>query len=182
MAPFNGPVIFKPGMRQEPTCFHGIRQASTAECECACKAVELLGLDQDTGYGNVYLQDGQFTVRAVDLEVPARGFRWRFERAYRSGISFDGPLGHNWEFNYNRRLLLEADCSVLRMDGHGRADRYDLAGAAFASPASFYTRLVRNEDGSYTEWDRARTQVVYSVPDTYGISPCAVSVTAMGTR
>ncbi len=51
MIALNGAVVFKPGFGEEPTCFHGIRQAMRVQCECSCKAVELLGLDQDTGGG-----------------------------------------------------------------------------------------------------------------------------------
>jgi RHS repeat-associated protein len=140
------------------------------KCECSCKAVELLGLDQDTGDGNVDLHDGEFHFHSLDLEIVGRGFNWKFERTYRSGINFNGPLGHNWEFNYNRRLFIEAGSSVLRMDGYGRADRYELVGGSFKAPTGFYTQLLRNTDGTFIEQDRNRTQVFYSAPDGEGIA------------
>jgi hypothetical protein len=105
--------------------------------------VELLGLAQDTGKGNVALPDGQLRIQAVDLKIPGRGFPWRFERTYRSGITFDGPLGQNWEFNYNRRLFVEEDGTVVRMDGYDRADRYLLQDGVFRAPAGFYTHEER---------------------------------------
>src|SRR5262245_51807077 len=101
MASFNGPVELRFGASEEPTCFHVIRQATATQCECACKALERLGLAQDTGNGNVALHDGEFHLHVTDLTIPGRGFDWKFERTYRSGIVFNGPLGHGWEFNYN---------------------------------------------------------------------------------
>src|SRR5262249_8933983 len=95
---------------------------------------------------------------------------WKFERTYRSGVLFEGPLGHNWEFNYNRRLFVEADGTVLRMDGYGRADRYEALASGFKAPAGYYTRLIRNADGIFTELDRHRTQVTYALPDHQGIA------------
>ena len=68
MTNFNGPIVFKLGSSEEPTCFHGIRQTTQTQCECGCKDVELLGLAQDTDDGNVDLHDGEFKLHSVDLE------------------------------------------------------------------------------------------------------------------
>src|ERR1051325_258636 len=170
MAASSEQVILKLGFTEGPTCFHGIRQAARENCECCCKAAELLGLAQDTGDERVLLHDGEFRLYALDLEIPGRGFNWKLERTYRSGIAFNGPLGHNWEFNHNRRLVIETNGNAIRMDGYGRADRYALVAGGFESPAGFYTRLVRNEDRTFTEQDRNRTQVTYSAPDGQGIA------------
>ena len=51
------------------------------------------GSAQDNAGGTVLLHTGELTQHAVDLEIPGRGFNWRFERRYRSGIIYDGPLG-----------------------------------------------------------------------------------------
>jgi RHS repeat-associated protein len=172
MAPvmFNGPPVLQFGFIQEPTCFHGIQQGTRAACECSCKAVEFLGIAQDTGGGNVDLHTGQFRLHIVDLRIRSRGFDWSFERAYRSASFFNGPLGYNWEFNYNRRLFVQPDGNVLRMDGFGRADRYTLVRNEFESPRGFYTHLLKNADGSFTERDRTRTQVLYSAPEADGLA------------
>jgi len=167
---FNGPLLFKAGQNLDPTCFHGIRQTMMKDCECSCEVEDLHETAQDTGFKHLTLHDGQFILQTVDLEIPGRGFPWKFERTYRSGVLFDGPLGHNWEFNYNRRLFVEADGSVLRMDGYGRADRYEVVGGSFKAPVGYYTRLISNADGSFTEVDRYRTQAVYSPPDNQGMA------------
>ena len=68
------------------------------------------------------MHSGELYLNEVDLVIPGRGFDWRFERKYRSGIDSDGLLGHNWEFNYNRRLFLGDDGNVLLINGGGDDD------------------------------------------------------------
>jgi RHS repeat-associated protein len=170
---FNGPLIFttsmenatKPacGCNGEPTYNQGI--SLVAQESSKCQSVGAFpGIDQDTGGATVFLHNGEFFLYQVDLEIKGRGFNWKFERKYRSGINFEGPLGHNWEFNYNRRLFIEANGDVIRMDGHGRADRYTLSGDTFTAPAGFYTCLEQNSDGSFVERDKNGTKVFYSAP------------------
>ncbi|MBI3949729.1 MAG: Ig-like domain-containing protein [Acidobacteria bacterium] len=146
---------------------------SYAEPECEeCVKVD----DSDTGHTGsagktVYLHNGEFFLHAVDLEIPGRGFNWRFIRSYRSGISFNGPLGHNWEFNYNRRLFLMPGGAVLRMDGFARVDAYTFNGdGTFTAPTGFYTNLVMNPNGTFTEREPNGTKIHYSQPDARGVA------------
>jgi len=131
-------------------------------------------ISQDMGKYSVYLHNGEFFLYEVDMEIPGRGFNWKLERKYRSGITFQGPLGHNWESNYNRRLFIEDGGDVLRMDGYGRSDRYELEGGTdikhYKAPTGFYTNLINNQDGTFTERDRNGVKVLYSSPDKYGIA------------
>ena len=130
---------------------------------CGCTAPQnpnslaTAGNPQDNGLGSVFLHTGELTQQAVDLAIPGRGMDWKFERRYRSGMNYDGPLGQGWDFNYNRRLAVPANGDVLRVDGLGRADRYVFSGGSYQSPSGFYTRLLRNGDGSFDEWDRHGT-------------------------
>jgi YD repeat-containing protein len=128
------------------------------------------GNAQDNGLGSLFLHTGELTQHAVDLAIPGRGFDWKFERRYRSGMSYDGPLGHGWDFNYNQRLAAQPNGDVLRMDGLGRADRYGWTGSSFQSPSGFYTRLVRNLDGTFDERDRHGTIESYSATNSLGIA------------
>jgi YD repeat-containing protein len=129
------------------------------------------GNAQDNAMGNVYLQTGELVQHAVDLSIPGRGFDWRFERQYRSGMNYNGPLGQGWDFNYNRRLSVQPSGDVLRMDGSGRADAYLLlANGSYQSPSGFYTKLTRNSNGSFVERDRHGTQTFYSAPDSFGVA------------
>ncbi|MDO8616202.1 MAG: DUF6531 domain-containing protein, partial [Dehalococcoidia bacterium] len=94
-------------------------------CEAGC------GVDCDQDCGDpILLHSGEFFSYTVDLEIPGRGFNWQFARRYRSGVIFNGPLGHNWEFNYNRRLMEDDSGNIVRMDGFGRADTYVLSGGS----------------------------------------------------
>jgi YD repeat-containing protein len=126
---------------------------------------------QDSGASSVFLHNGEFHLQETDLEIPGRGFNWKFVRAYRSGIAFNGPLGHNWEFNYNRRLVVMVGGDVLRMDGLARADAYERnPGGNYTSPAGFYTAFVRNPDGTFTEREPDGTTIHYRRPRADGIA------------
>ena len=166
---FNGPPTFKLGI-QQPTCFHGIRQTAEERCECGCNELELLGLKQDTGGGHVDLHNGQFRLVALDLQIPGRGFDWKFERTFLSGTIFTGPLGNGWDFNYNRRLLVNPNGDVGRIDGYGRIDRYASTVDGFLSPPGYYTRLTRRSDDTFLEIDLRRSRVLYAPPDERGIA------------
>ncbi len=153
-------------------CSDGSRISFTAT-ECPkCSTVGLFpGVAQDTGGRTVYLHNGEFFHHQVDLEIPGRGFNWKFTRTYRSGISFNGPLGQNWEFNYNRRLFVMPGGEAMRMDGFARADAYLPNGdGTFTAPTGFYTSLTRNPDGTYTEREPNGTKIHYSLPDARGVA------------
>lgn len=158
-----------------------------------------LGDGQDTGgdASGVYLHNGEFHTRVVDLAIPGRGFDWRFERSYRSRVDFDGPLGHNWDFVDNRRLRVAIDTEtaaelqlsfpnngptvavgdVVRLDGRNRADLYKLnpSTGGFTAPDGFYTALTRNpiDGGSYRERDASGMVYAYDVPDLRGVARIA---------
>jgi RHS repeat-associated protein len=177
---FNGPLVFtqqienatKPacGCSGESTYNQGISIAVKESCPKCEKVGMYPGIVQDAGTKTVFLHNGEFSHYTADLEIPGRGFNWKLERKYRSGVIFNGPLGHGWEFNYNRRLFVEANGSVIRMDGLGRADRYELVGGGYSAPTGFYTRLVRNPDGTFTERDMSGIKAFYSRPDAQGIA------------
>lgn len=161
----------------------------------ACSAVDdagiPLGAQENVG---LYLATGELFDTAVDLVIPGRGFDYRFERKYRSGITSNGLLGANWDFNYNRRLLLLnaenlalihpglpdlAANDLLLMDGYGRVDAYRRNDdGSYQSPTGYYTLLTKAEDGSFRERDAWGNRVLYSVPDSLGRS----QMTALSDR
>jgi RHS repeat-associated protein len=147
----------------------GVEQIADDEC-CPCVEFVCEGIDQDTGDGLVDLWDGGVHLTTTELRVLGRGFDWAFQLSYRTGIEFDGPVGRSWEHNYNRRLHVEADGAVTRMDGYGRADRYERSGAAYVAPRGFFTRFVRNPDGTFFEQDKHRATVHYARPDSDGMA------------
>lgn len=69
------------------------------------------------------------------------------ERHYRSQISYDGPLGHGWDFTANARLE-PAGSDVVWLDGTGRRWLFHRVSATeFISPMGCYAKLW--EDGAY---------------------------------
>ncbi len=124
---------------------------------------------QDSGAGHAFLHTGESVQRAVDLVIPGRGLDWRFERSYRSGMNYDGPMGQGWDFNYNRRLAVESSGDVKRMDGLGRSDRYLVSGTNYQAPSGQFTRLVKNPNGSFTESDPHGMKWFYAPTNSLGI-------------
>ncbi|MBI1927158.1 IPT/TIG domain-containing protein [Candidatus Poribacteria bacterium] len=59
--------------------------------------------------GNIFSERGEFYQYETDLSIPGRPgtepmLHYAFRMEYRAQISFDGPLGHNWDHNYFERL------------------------------------------------------------------------------
>ena len=142
---------------------------------------------QDVG-DPLYLHSGEFYLYEVDLRIPGRGFDWTFSRKYRSGVALDGLLGHSWEFNYSRRLLLVTEGNIefvrtiglptktetgdiLRMDGLSRVDLYqEQPDGSHQAPTGFYTQLVGRDDGGFMEGDYSGQLAFYGPPDAQGIA------------
>lgn len=108
-APAMEPAI-KPACGQcrgEPAYSTGIGQVMV-ECTKCQTVGSYPGIENDTGgyWGSsvyVILHSGELALFSVDLEIPCRGFNWKFERKYRSGFKLGGALaggrmGHGWEF------------------------------------------------------------------------------------
>ena len=126
---------------------------------------------QDNAEGALLLHTGEVTQNEVDLEIRGRGFNWRFERRYRSGMNYDGPLGHGWDFNHNHRLVMETNGNIRAVNGLGRVDRYTLiTNGIYAAPSGFYTRLTRNLDGTFLERDRHGSTNFFSTTNVSGIA------------
>ncbi len=87
------------------------------------------------------------------------------KRHYKSDNVQGGPMGHNWDFNHNRRLLTLASGNVALMDGEGRADIYRVnVNGSYSAPAGYWSSLVRNPDGSFTERYSGGQKVQYAAP------------------
>src|SRR5882724_11626847 len=167
ISPTNLASFFRLRATNTPASFNSLYLAPTYSVliglpgsSCGCVSPEnpnssagVPGSGQESGFGNVLLNTGELTQHEVDLGIPGRGFDWRFERTYRSGMNYNGPLGNGWDFTQNRRLFIEADGSAKRMDGLGRADRYVLSGTNYVAPSGYFTKLVKNPNGSLTESD-----------------------------
>jgi RHS repeat-associated protein len=135
----------------------------------------------------VNAHSGELVVEEVDLEVAGRGIDFAVTRRYRSGITYTGPFGRNWEADINPRLveisaamapdygaalgLTMAAGDVLRMDGTGRVDVYKRQpDGSYLRPDGFYTGLTRATEGSYGERDRSGSLATYAAPAADGIA------------
>ena len=158
---------------------------------CGCVSPEnpntlgTVGGAQDNAMGSVLLQTGELTQDGVALEIPGRGFNWRCQFRYRSGMSYNGPLGQGgWNFNYNRRLAVETNGNVLCVSGLGRVDAYtyNSTNGTFTAPAGFFTRLRATRTGPGWKATATATRTPIS-PPTHSASPnSAASATAMAIR
>jgi YD repeat-containing protein len=130
--------------------------------------LEKAGIAQDNAAGLVLLNDGQCNIRTIDLQIPGRGFNWKFERSYRNGVSYTGLLGNNWDFNYNRKLHIQDNSHVILSDGYLRVDTFTLSGKKYECH-ELYTIIRRREDGTLLERDRYGNRVWYDKPNQAGI-------------
>ncbi|UCF67798.1 MAG: hypothetical protein JSV80_00425, partial [Acidobacteriota bacterium] len=101
------------------------------------------------GAAGLDLHTGELWVEATDLRITGRVLHWSFERRYQSQISYDGPLGRNWDFRDNARLARDGQ-DIVHFDGTGRREVFRSVMGGFASPPGQYGVLHENADGSYT--------------------------------
>lgn len=88
----------------------------------------------------VELFSGAFTLQDTDLEVPNTLLPLSFTRVYRSGIAVYGPLGWNWDHNYNLYLRELNDGNIaLWRSLHEDIFRFD--GAGYEPPRGVFEKL-----------------------------------------
>ncbi|MBI4436635.1 MAG: hypothetical protein HY590_04405 [Candidatus Omnitrophica bacterium] len=100
---------------------------------------------------SVFLHNGGLNLDVTDLEIPGRGFNYKFTRSYKSQLNYNGVLGYNWNHNYNTRLQQETPGSstsnIFVVDGAQRRDRYVRNGdGTYTSPPGYYNRLAKISD------------------------------------
>ena len=89
----------------------------------------------------VLLFSGQFQLTVTDVEIASAGFPLRFTRLYRSGVTFFGPLGFNWDHNYNVYLRRLPDGRVAVWTGVLVEEVHTPAPGGFEPPFSVFRRL-----------------------------------------
>ena len=102
--------------------------------------------------------DGRVEWFAQDAYVPGVGLPLLFQRVWRGSVStYDGPLGKDWEFSWNKRLSEPNSTSNVTFYDFGRKETYSYSAGSFTSPSGRYDSLVRqtapNPD-EYTRTDR----------------------------
>jgi YD repeat-containing protein len=70
-------------------------------------------------------------------------------RSYRSQVTYNGPLGHNWDLADNARLA-QMGTDIVYDDGTGRADTFRRIDATrFTSPPGIYAVLTQGAGGGF---------------------------------
>jgi RHS repeat-associated protein len=107
----------------------------------------------------LFVPGGEFYYSKTDLVVPGVGLDFRLCRIYRSGITYDGPLGKKWEFCHNVRLQEivsggqgeDPESTTVHWFGMGRQDSFsDSTGAGtFANPTGWFGMLTKPSSSEY---------------------------------
>ena len=71
----------------------------------------------------VMMFNGQFVSEAVDLTIRGGGIAFIFRRIYKNQVTYQGPLGFNWDHAYNLWLRISGD-TIFRSTGKLREDFY----------------------------------------------------------
>ncbi|HEX5009896.1 MAG TPA: RHS repeat-associated core domain-containing protein [Planctomycetota bacterium] len=99
-----------------------------------------------------------------DLMLPGVGLPLIFQRIYRGSVSsYAGPLGSEWEFNWNKRIKYDTSGSPTKalFYEEGRRDEYTLSGSTYTSPIGRYDVLTRTATPEYWRTDREGVKEVY---------------------
>ncbi|MHC4661111.1 MAG: glycoside hydrolase family 78 protein [Planctomycetota bacterium] len=94
----------------------------------------------------VLLNSGEFVDAFTDFSLPGRMMGVSWTRVYRSGITYNGPMGRKWDFNYNQRIE-NPDDDTLVWYHMGRADVFTENASdihLYEPPGGFYANIVRD--------------------------------------
>lgn len=94
---------------------------------------------------------GEMTFTHQLLRVPGVGLDFAFALSYRSGYTYDGPVGHRWEHNWNARFQYATSGGTTRLIRYAgnRVDTYPQSTTdVFSSPAGFFEQDVRRSTGT----------------------------------
>jgi len=77
------------------------------------------------GADPVMMFNGQFTHTAQDIQIAGAGIDFVFVRSYENQAFYKGPLGFNWDHNYNLWLRVSEDKeTIIRSTGALREDTF----------------------------------------------------------
>ena len=141
---------------------------------------------QDDGNGTVALYDGAVTMQTTNLlTIPSRGINFDLTLTYDSAVSGAGPAGTGWEVSGDRRLVVVNSTNLAeyqaafptakigdvdQIDDGNRDALYIRNGTSYISPAGYYSNLIQNPDGTYSERFTGGTVYDYSRPDSLGVA------------
>ncbi|MHC4983390.1 MAG: DUF6531 domain-containing protein, partial [Planctomycetota bacterium] len=83
------------------------------------------GLNQKLRDGSVYVHNGEFFQAAEDLHIPGKVMDLTFRRTYMSHSLFTSPIGRNWDWLGNMRLVEMLNGDVYLMNGEASIEFYE---------------------------------------------------------
>ena len=94
---------------------------------------------------------GEFYLEKVDFELPSVGFPFVFIRTYKSGRTFFGPFGYNWDHNYNVYLRILNNGSIAINTGSLQEDIYTDSGDSifYNPPRGVFAKLKRIQNSDF---------------------------------
>ncbi|WP_436926063.1 RHS repeat-associated core domain-containing protein [Halosimplex amylolyticum] len=116
---------------------------------------------------------GQYVKTETDVEIPSRGLPLRFERVYGSGPVSHGPLGYNWDHNYNVFLRPLPGGDVAVWTGQRSEDHYRRQPDGSYEPPTGVFRRLDHRAGSaatperYVIVDADGRRQVFERPDSW---------------
>lgn len=115
----------------------------------------------------VQLMSGRLQLSSVDLDVPTPFIPIRFVRSYLSGFPYYGPLGYNWDHNWNVYLRPLNSGDMARWNGQLHEDvfRWDGSGS-WEPPRGVFERLERlpGPDERYVILTRGGGRLLFARP------------------
>ena len=106
------------------------------------------------GADPVDLFTGEFILEKVDFELPSIGLPFVFTRTYKSGRSFFGPFGYNWDHSYNVYLRQLNNGAIAVNTGCLQEDIYRDSGngVLFNAPRGVFAKLEQHASASQYEF------------------------------
>ncbi|MCA0362547.1 MAG: DUF6531 domain-containing protein [Bacteroidetes bacterium] len=103
------------------------------------------------GADPVNLFSGEFYLEKVDFELPSVGFPFVFVRSYKSGRTYFGPFGYNWDHNYNVYLRQLNNGSIAVNTGYLQEDIYFDSGDSnlYNPPRGVFAKLERAQNSDF---------------------------------
>ena len=140
---------------------------------------------QDDGNGTIALYDGSVTMQDTYLAIPGRGINYDLTLTYRSDVVGTDECCGGWLMSYEQHLVVVQSNNLAeyqaaipgatigdvdQVDSNDRDDLYIQNGSSYIAPAGYYSQLVKNPDGSYSERYADGTIYNYGRPDAMGVA------------
>ncbi len=122
----------------------------------------------------VHLATGEFTYDNTLMSVPGVGLPYELKVQYKNQVDYNGPLGFNWDHNYNQYLSGETNGNVLYSNGQLGTFRFIKSGSVFLRNDGLRATLIQSgstyaiqyEDGNTTTFNTSNR--VSQIRDIHG--------------